>query len=91
MKVVGYIDDDKSKLNKLFEGSKVLGNSNDIQSIAKKLAVDEIIIAIPSAQGDYINKFVNIAIDLGVSYKIVPRVRRLLKVEQRYLRFEKLM
>ena len=79
MKVVGYIDDDKSKLNKLFEGSKVLGNSNDIQSIAKKLAVDEIIIAIPSAQGDYINKFVNIAIDLGVSYKIVPRVREIIE------------
>lgn len=79
MKVVGYIDDDKNKLNNSFEGSKVLGNSDDIKPIVKKLAVDEIIIAIPSAQGEYINKFVNIAIDLGISYKIVPRVREIIE------------
>ncbi|MEK7169130.1 MAG: nucleoside-diphosphate sugar epimerase/dehydratase [Patescibacteria group bacterium] len=79
MKVVGYIDDDKNKLNNSFKGSKVLGNSNDIKPIVKKLAVDEIIIAIPSAQGEYINKFVNIAIDLGISYKIVPRVREIIE------------
>lgn len=79
MDVVGFIDDDKRKLEQQVEGFTVLGNSNDIQTLVKKFKVEEIIIAIPSAQGESINKFVNTAIDLNISYKIVPRVREIIE------------
>ncbi len=79
LKIVGYIDDDEKQFGKKIEGIKVLDNSGNIPFIVNKYKVNEIIIAIPSAQGDTINKFVNIAIDLGVSYKIVPRVREIIE------------
>lgn len=78
MKAVGYIDDDDNKIGKIIEKVKVLGSSKDIKQIIKKYSIDEIIIAIPSAQGGDIDRFVNIAIDLKIAYKIVPRVKEII-------------
>ena len=78
-KIIGIIDDDNSKTGNLIEGIKILGNSENISKIVQTYKVNEIIISIPSASGEVINKFVNIAIDLGVSYKIVPRVREIIE------------
>mgnify|MGYP001570455842 CR=1 FL=1 len=79
MVVVGYVDDDLNKLNKLIENCRVLGNSSNMRSIVKKFKVDEIIISIPSAQGEDINKFVNIATDLKIAFRIVPRVKEIIE------------
>lgn len=78
MKAIGYIDDDSNKIGKNIENITVLGNSSNIRRIVKKYNIDEIIIAIPSAQGDDIDKFVNTAIDLKLAYKIVPRVKEII-------------
>lgn len=45
----GFIDDDSSKHGKYINGAKVLGNRYDIYSIAMRYNIDEIIVAIPSA------------------------------------------
>ncbi len=79
MSIVGYIDDDKTKINNKIEGVKILGNSTQIKKIVNLYKVDEIIIAIPSAQGDVINNFVNIATDLKISFRIVPRVKEIIE------------
>lgn len=46
--LVGFVDDNKSKLGMRIGGVKVLGTSKDIPSIVKQRHVEEIIIAIPS-------------------------------------------
>lgn len=79
MRVVGYIDDDKKITNQYIEGVKVFGNSKVIETVVKKFVIDEVIIAMPSVDGETINKFVNIAIDLKIQYKIVPRVREIIE------------
>lgn len=79
LEIVGFIDDDKARLGEEVENIKILGNSANITFLVKKYNIDEIIIAIPSADGDVINKFVNIAINLKITYKIVPRVREIIE------------
>lgn len=46
--LVGFVDDNKSKLGMRIGGVKVLGTSKDIPAIVKQRHVEEIIIAIPS-------------------------------------------
>lgn len=45
----GFIDDDEHKHGKYINGVKVLGNRHDIYSVAMRQNIDEIIVAIPSA------------------------------------------
>jgi len=70
--VVGFIDDDKRKLNLEIYGLQVLGNSLDIPRIAKKHQVNEIIIALPSAPVE-VSRIVQICKTLSnVNIKILP-------------------
>lgn len=77
--VLGFIDDDKEKFGKKIFGIKILGQSDNLKQIVKKQKIDELIIAIPSAQGDVINKFIDIATNLKISFKIVPRVKEIIE------------
>lgn len=47
--LIGFIDDDLQKDGKSINGKKVLGNRYDIYSIVKRYKINELIIAIPSA------------------------------------------
>lgn len=79
LKIVGFIDDDPQKDGSIIEGVRVLGKSLSIQKIIDKHKIDEIIIAIPSAKGEDIKKFVNIASKSQISFKIVPRVKEIIE------------
>jgi FlaA1/EpsC-like NDP-sugar epimerase len=73
-KIIGLIDDDPKKLGKSIFGVKVLGTKHDISRIVRERAVDEIIIAIPSASGVVIRDFVAHCKKAKVKFKIVPGV-----------------
>ena len=45
----GFIDDDDHKRGNFINGAKVLGNRYDIYSVVKRYSIDEIIVAMPSA------------------------------------------
>lgn len=49
--VIGFIDDDKTKIGKYMVGTKVLGTRDDIAVLADNYEIDEIIIAMPSVKG----------------------------------------
>lgn len=77
--IVGFIDDDPKKQLKNIVGKKVLGGSSDIGKIIKKHKVQEILIAIPSADGSEVNRFVDIALKNKVSFKIISRIREIIQ------------
>lgn len=79
LKVVGFIDDDLQKIGQIITGIKVIGRSTDLIKFTKKYKINEIIIAIPSAKGEDIRKFINIAIKCQIGFKIVPRVREIIE------------
>lgn len=75
---VGLIDDDPNKLGKSINGVPVLGSRKDIQSIAMRENVDEIIIAIPSASKKDIGEIVNEAKKTKCKIRILPGVYELI-------------
>ncbi|MGB4491241.1 MAG: nucleoside-diphosphate sugar epimerase/dehydratase [Halanaerobiales bacterium] len=77
-KIIGLIDDDLGKANLEMHGLKVLGNRYDIPKVIEKYAVDEVIIAMPSARGKDIKEIYNLSIQNDVRVKIVPGVYELI-------------
>ncbi|MFW6264936.1 MAG: polysaccharide biosynthesis protein [Bacillota bacterium] len=70
--IIGLIDDDPQKINLEIHGKKVLGNRYYIPDVIRKYAVDEIIIAIPSARGSEIKEIYEYCNIDGVKVNIVP-------------------
>jgi FlaA1/EpsC-like NDP-sugar epimerase len=76
---VGYIDDDLSKRRMSIHGIKVLGTRNDIPTLLKANAVDEVLIVIPSFRSKDIRAVVEIIRNSGgpAKIKIIPGILEL--------------
>ncbi|MBA3758515.1 polysaccharide biosynthesis protein [Candidatus Saccharibacteria bacterium] len=77
-KVVGFIDDDKSKLGKVIKGVEVLGSVIDLRDIITQTKAQELFIAIPSERGKVIRSIVENTTGTKVVYKILPRLSEVL-------------
>jgi len=71
-RVVGFVDDDKSKVGKHIHGIKVCGRVDDLKEIVKNEGADEILIAAPSAVGKDMRRIVEICDSTKVPYKTLP-------------------
>lgn len=78
-KVVGFIDDDEIKKNIYINSTKVLGARRLIPSIVKKKKINEVIIAMPSAEGEEIADIIRFCVEAKVKFKIVPRVKEIIE------------
>ena len=79
LEAVGFIDDNQQKIGKKFHGLTVLGGRDKLAALIKKLHIDEIIIAIPSAHGNDISTIINICSEIQIPFKIVPRVKEIIE------------
>ena len=77
--IVGFLDDDTSKLKRQVEGVPVAGTVNQLVSWAQRLAVDTVLITMPSAPSDRIQQIVNLAKAEDIPIKILPQVQELLR------------
>ena len=80
-KVIGFIDDDESKFNRLMGGIRILGNRHDIPSIVKEHKVKEIIIAMPSVTRNEIRNIMEICSPLKCKVNTLPGMYQLLDDE----------
>lgn len=80
-KVIGFIDDDESKFNRLMGGVRILGNRHDIPSIVKENTVKEIIIAMPSVTRNEIRNIMEICSPLKCKVNTLPGMYQLLDDE----------
>ena len=71
---VAFIDDDQKKHGTTVEGLPVLGGRDKIRESAEELAVDHILIAIPSASGNTIRTLVRYCEETDAELKIVPGI-----------------
>ncbi|MGM0500704.1 MAG: polysaccharide biosynthesis protein [Bacillota bacterium] len=78
-KVIGLVDDDPSKQALEIHGHKVLGKTKKIPQLIEEYDVDEVIIAIPSAEGKTIKRFYELSNKKDVKVEIVPGVYEILK------------
>ena len=80
-KVIGFIDDDEAKFNRLMGGVRILGNRHDIPSIVKENKVKEIIIAMPSVTRNEIRNIMEICSPLKCEVNTLPGMYQLLDDE----------
>ncbi|MFZ0731078.1 MAG: nucleoside-diphosphate sugar epimerase/dehydratase [Candidatus Sulfotelmatobacter sp.] len=75
---VGYVDDDPTKLRLRVEGFPILGLVNDLPAVVESCPVDEVLIAVPSATSQQMQRFVEICERSGVKFRTVPALRDIL-------------
>ena len=76
--IVGLIDDDTLKKDYLISGFKVLGSRNDIINICKQKKIDEIIVAVPSADELEIHKILSICSETKCKVRLLPSIDQIL-------------
>jgi FlaA1/EpsC-like NDP-sugar epimerase len=69
---VGCVDDDESKLGIRLQGVPVIGRVDELPALLATSPVDEILIAVPSATGQQMQRFVQICEQCGTRFKTVP-------------------
>lgn len=74
---VAIVDDDKSKLGLVINGTPVVGTCEDIEEVCKRHTIDEIIFCIPSINDERKREILDFAVKTGVSVKIAPDISSL--------------
>jgi FlaA1/EpsC-like NDP-sugar epimerase len=77
MRVVGLLDDDRSKRNQVLRGHRVLGTRSELGEIARVTGARRLLIAIPTASGDVVRRAVEDATALGLETRTVPALEDL--------------
>ncbi len=75
---VGFIDDDVKKHGHRLHGIPVLGSIADLQAIAERLSIEEVITALPTARGKIIRDIMQRAAAAGVRNRTVPGLYEIL-------------
>jgi FlaA1/EpsC-like NDP-sugar epimerase len=80
LKPVGFLDDNRRKVGQQIASVPVLGTSADLERTLKDQDIDEVLIAIPSAEGKVVRGLVNRinATKSTVKYRTIPGVYELL-------------
>lgn len=95
-KPVGFLDDNPSKRGIRIHGIKVLGSTDAMSNLIERHSVSCVLIAIPSASGEQLQRIIRKCEECRVDFKILPpvsdRISRPLLVSQlRNVRVEDLL
>jgi FlaA1/EpsC-like NDP-sugar epimerase len=90
--VVGLVDDDRAKWGMRIHGIRVLGGTGKIAELVEKHRVQEVILAVPSAASEDLQRIVRICQSTGVACKVLPPMAALIdgKIHYRMARDVKL-
>ncbi len=78
MDLVGFIDDDTIKNGKWVCGVQVLGSRADIPEVVRRLQVNTVIVAMPTAAGAVIREIVQVCEKIGIKVMTVPGIAELI-------------
>lgn len=78
MEPAGFLDDDPGKVGKNIAGLRVLGNTSKLAHTVRAERVDNVIIAMPSAQGSVVRAILDACNQVGVKSQAIPGVYELL-------------
>jgi len=75
--VVGLLDDKRDKQGRLVQGIPVLGPLADVAAWAKKMGVDDIVLALPSAAHEVRKRVTQLCTDAGLNVLTIPSLEDL--------------
>ena len=73
-KIMCVVDDDRSIVGSYIKGLKIEGTTRDIERLVNKYKIEDVIIAIPSAPKEKINKIVTECQKTDANIKILPSI-----------------
>jgi FlaA1/EpsC-like NDP-sugar epimerase len=76
--VVGCVDDDPTKLGLKLQGVPVLGSVGQLPSVLARNPADEVLIAVPSATGEQMQKITQICQQTGIPFRTVPALHEII-------------
>lgn len=76
--VLGCVDDDPTKRGIRIHGVSVLGRVEDLPHLLTRCAADEVLIAIPSATGQQMQRFTTVCQRAKIQFRTVPALRDIL-------------
>ncbi|GIM65774.1 dTDP-glucose 4,6-dehydratase [Planomonospora venezuelensis] len=76
--VVGFLDDNPGKRHLRISGVPVLGNGPQLASVAAEREVDVVVLAVPSASGQLVDRAQKAAQSAGLDFLVLPRVSELI-------------
>ncbi len=77
--IIGFVDDDESKIGRTIHNTPVLGRISDLEYLLEQLDVKQLIFAIPSAPGSVVRQVNDIAKKHHAKLKVLPGVYEILE------------
>ncbi len=78
LKVIGFLDDNQSKLKTVIQGVTVLGTTTELEQVARSQRIDQIIITIANARRKSIRRIIELCDGTGLPVKIIPALHEIL-------------
>ncbi|WP_291431972.1 nucleoside-diphosphate sugar epimerase/dehydratase [Deinococcus sp.] len=75
---IGFLDDDPLKKRQSIVGLPVFGHVQELSTVATRENAQEVLIAVPSATGEFIREVVKLASEAKLRYRIIPGVFEIL-------------
>lgn len=76
-RVIGFADDNEMKIGRSIEGVRILGQVKDVPELVEKHKIDDVIIAIPSANAAQRQEIIDICKQAACSLHILPSVSQI--------------
>jgi FlaA1/EpsC-like NDP-sugar epimerase len=77
LRAVGFIDDNPGKRHLRIKGVPVLGGGSALASIASQCEADAVVLAVPGATGELVDRVQRVATDAGLDVFVLPRLGEL--------------
>ncbi len=72
LELIGFLSDDQKSIGREIEGTPIIGDASQVQSIIKENKIDQVFVALPLSAADRLEKVVNNVSDEMVDVKIIP-------------------
>ena len=82
VRLAGYLDDDVTKIGALLNGAPVLGPVADALDVCEKHRINEVIVAMPSADPSFVRSFLRRLEDTGIRARAIEGVHRMVTGEE---------
>lgn len=75
---IGFLDDEPGKQRQKVVGLPVFGVVGNLLEVVRREEAEEVLIAVPSATGDFVRRVVDLSREAQVRYRIIPGVFEIL-------------
>jgi FlaA1/EpsC-like NDP-sugar epimerase len=79
VQIVGFVDDDRSKVGSTLQGLKVLGTSADLPRLVRDLDIDHLIISIAQASRQEFRRILDICESIPVRVRVIPSLSEIMQ------------